>query len=58
MPFVFAEGPGAMARSFKVTSQSTKFGIGSDGVIQFRHGYGSSSMSTWAERLSVLASNG
>jgi hypothetical protein len=58
MPFVFAEGPTDMVRSFKVTSQSTKFGLGSDGIIRFRHGYGTGSMNTWAERLSVLASNG
>lgn len=55
MPFIFAEGPASMARTFNVTSQSTKFGISRDGVIQFRHGYGTSSADTWAERLSELA---
>jgi hypothetical protein len=57
MLFIFAEGPADMVRTFNVTSQSTKFGISRDGVIQFRHGYGASSSGTWAERLSDLAAD-
>ena len=55
IPFIFAEGSADMARMFNVTSQSTKFGISRDGVIQFRHGYGASSAGTWARRMSDLA---
>jgi hypothetical protein len=57
MLFIFAEGPADMVRTFNVTSQSTKFGISRDGVIQFRHRYGASSAGTWAERLSDLAAD-
>jgi hypothetical protein len=34
MPFVFTQGPDDMVRTFAVTTQSTKFGITRDGVIE------------------------
>ena len=55
MPFVFTQGPDDMVRTFAVTTQSTKFGITRDGVIEFREGYGTSSGETWRERLRGLA---
>ena len=57
MPFIFAEGPKEMARQFDVRIRSTKFGIGADGVIRFKHGFGSNSAETWRTLLESLASD-
>ena len=54
-PGVFAEGPDSMARSFGVRTQSTKFGISADGVIQFKKGFGTASDAEWRARLQALA---
>ena len=54
IPWAFAEGPDTMARDFGVRVQSTKLGIGADGVIGFKEGYGTSSPEKWGERLSSL----
>jgi hypothetical protein len=54
-PGLFAEGPDYMVRTFGVRSQSTKFGIARDGVIEWKHGYGVASPSEWADRLAALA---
>jgi hypothetical protein len=53
-PGVFAEGPDNMARSFGVRTQSTKFGISTDGVIQFKGGYGMASDTAWRARFQAL----
>ena len=42
-----AVGPSDLPRTLNVTSQSTKFGIGTDGVILFRQGYGTNSIGAW-----------
>ena len=52
--WTFAEGPDSMARTFDVRVQSTKLGIGADGVISFKEGYGTRSPNKWAERLTSL----
>lgn len=53
-PGLFTEGPDSMARAFSVRTQSTKFGISADGVIQFKKGYGAASDAEWRERLQAL----
>jgi hypothetical protein len=53
-PGVFAEGPDEMVRQFSVRTQSTKFGIGADGLIQFKKGYGAASDADWRARLQGL----
>jgi hypothetical protein len=58
IPWICVEGPNGMAREFGVRVQSTKFGIGSDGVVLFEGGYGSKSAETWTELLSSLAQDG
>ena len=44
-----------MARDFGVLSQSTKLGIASDGVVQFKQGYGTLNDTRWRELLQSLA---
>ena len=41
-------------RAFRVTSQDTKIGLGSDGVIRFREGYGVLDRIWWEQALSDL----
>ena len=53
-PGVFAEGPDSMVRTFSVRTQSTKFGIASDGVVRFKKGYGAASAGDWRDRLQSL----
>ena len=53
-PGLFTEGPDAMVRTFSVRTQSTKLGIASDGVIQFKEGYGAASNAEWRDRLQSL----
>lgn len=43
-----------MAPQFDVRTQSTKFGITADGVIQFKEGYGSRSADQWRDRFQAL----
>ena len=54
-PGLFTEGPDRMVRDFGVRSQSTKLGIGSDGIVLWKKGYGVSSGGDWADRLRALA---
>ena len=56
--WTMAEGPDDMVRRYEVTTQSTKLGIGPDGVVLFRYGYGTSGERVWRERLQLLASQG
>ena len=53
-PGTFTEGPPSMAAAFDVRTQSTKFGITADGVIQFKKGYGISSAEDWRARFQAL----
>jgi hypothetical protein len=53
-PGLFTEGPDSMVRTFGVRTQSTKFGISTEGVIQFKKGYGTASDAVWRERLQAL----
>ena len=39
--------PSELVRKLNVRTQSTKFGIGTDGLIRFRKGYGVSSVDDW-----------
>ena len=58
IPWIFVEGPDGMAREFGVRVQSTKLGIGADGVVVFEGGYGSKSAETWTDLLTSLAQSG
>ena len=53
-PGIFTEGPASMAPEFDVRTQSTKFGITADGVIQFKKGYGISAADEWRARFQAL----
>ena len=57
-PWTFSVGSRQMAVDFAVLVQSTKFGIGSAGVVDWRSGYGTSSASAWEERLQALVALG
>ena len=54
-PWPVAQPGAGMLASFKVTSQSTKIAIGSDGVIIYRDGYGKGSDETWIQVFKDLA---
>jgi thiol-disulfide isomerase/thioredoxin len=54
---LFAEGPDAMVRTFGVRSQSTKFGVARDGLIEWKQGYGTASGGEWVDRLAALANS-
>ena len=54
-PWPVAQPGAGMLASFRVTSQSTKIAIGSDGVIIYRDGYGKGSDEMWHEVLQELA---
>ena len=47
-------GPGMLA-DFKVTRQSTKIAIGSDGIITYRDSYGKGDDETWHQVFKALA---
>ena len=55
LTWTFAEGPDQMAREFRVVTQSTGIGIGSDGEVLIRKGYGTMSPGQWGDFLDVLA---
>ena len=40
--------------AYEVRVQSTKFGIGADGVVVWANGYGTSNAEVWEERLQQL----
>ncbi len=42
-----AVGQPGLARLLNVNTQSTKIGIGVDGVVRFRQGYGTNSPHAW-----------
>jgi hypothetical protein len=54
-PWPVAQPGAGMLASFKVTRQSTKIAIGTDGVIIYRDGYGKGSDEKWHEVLQELA---
>ena len=56
--WTMAEGPDDMLTRYEVLTQSTKLGIGPDGVVLFRHPYGISDAEVWQERLESLAGSG
>ena len=51
---VFAEGPSSLARDYNVRQQSSWVGIGRDGAILDRRGYGSDGPSFWRRILDTL----
>jgi hypothetical protein len=53
--WAFTTGPSDLVRQFAVRTQSTKFGIGSDGVILWRRGYGASDAAAWRGALRAMA---
>ena len=52
--WVFGEGPSDIARQYRVFQQSSKVGIGADGVIVRREGYGNSGGAFWRGFLDQL----
>ena len=53
--WVFTTGPPELVRKFGARTQSTKFGIGRDGVILWRQGYGASDAAAWRGALRAMA---
>ena len=53
--WVFTTGPPELVRKFGARTQSTKFGIGRDGVILWRQGYGASDAAAWRGVLRAMA---
>ena len=49
-----AAAPREVAVAYGVRVQSTKFGIGADGVVVWASGYGTSDAGAWEERLQRL----
>ena len=52
--WVFGKGPSDIARQYRVFQQSSKVGIGVDGVIVLREGYGRSGAAFWRGVLDQL----
>ena len=51
---VFAEGPASLVRDYNVRQQSSWVGIGRDGAILSRRGYGADGTSYWRGILNTL----
>ena len=49
-----AAAPREVAVAYGVRVQSTKFGIGADGVVVWSNGYGTSNAAVWEERFQQL----
>ena len=49
-----ASAPREVAVAYGVRVQSTKFGIGADGVVVWASGYGTSNEGVWEERFQQL----
>ena len=58
LEWVFGEGPSSLARDYRVFQQSSKVGIGADGVIILSQGYGSGGSSYWRGVLDQLRGAG
>ncbi len=54
LPWTVAAAPREVAVQYGVRVQSTKFGIGPDGVVEWRAEYGTSNTGVWEERLQQL----
>jgi len=54
---VFAEGPASLVRDYNVRQQSSWVGIGRDGAILNRRGYGADGASFWRGVLDTLQSS-
>ena len=52
--WVFGEGPSNIARQYRIFQQSSKVGIGADGVIVRHEGYGNSGAAFWRNFLDQL----
>ncbi|MXW30344.1 MAG: hypothetical protein F4Z88_06320 [Chloroflexi bacterium] len=55
--WIFAEGPASLVRDYNVRSQSSYVGIGRDGAILSRRGYGADGASFWRGVLDTLRSS-
>ena len=51
---MFAEGPASLVRDYNVRQQSSWVGIGRDGAILNRRGYGADGASFWRGVLDTL----
>ncbi len=58
LEWVFGEGPSSLARDYRVFQQSSKVGIGADGVIVLSEGYGRGGSSYWRGVLDRLREAG
>ncbi len=58
LEWVFGEGPSSLARDYRVFQQSSKVGIGADGVIILSQGYGSGGSNYWRGVLDQLRGAG
>ena len=54
LPWTVASAPREVAVQYGVRVQSTKFGIGADGVVAWASGYGTSDPAAWEERFQRL----
>ena len=54
LPWTVAAAPREVAVQYGVRVQSTKIGIGADGVVVWASGYGTSDAGAWEERLQLL----
>ncbi len=54
LPWTVAAAPREVAVQYGVRVQSTKIGIGADGVVVWASGYGTSDAGVWEERLRLL----
>ena len=54
---VFAEGPASLVRDYNVRQQSSWVGIGRDGAILNRRGYGADGASFWRGVLDTLSAS-
>ena len=52
--WAFGEGPRDLARQYRIVQQSSKVGIGANGVIVRRDGYGNSDAAFWRNFLDQL----
>ena len=54
LPWTVAAAPREVAVQYGVRVQSTKIGIGADGVVVWVSGYGTSDAGAWEQRLQLL----
>ena len=53
-PWAMSVALSELVSELNVRTQSTKFGIGADGVIRFRKGYGTNSADAWRGFLDAI----